>query len=204
MQYLDYIESLDPSRTLLTPRANRALLWTGQSSWQNAGLFPDQTQLLKTLFQDDALSTGFPFHQDCDQHQPSPVWRASLRNARQTLWCGNNLRYQQILHQTLHTAIQNTKERLTLLTASCGFEMLNAAFQQTQIPPHLEIQIIALGPTCLSNIKLPTFTAIQGRTDIYSKLLFRGPVHHTTNCGHLDYARCPETLQLLKRLVATN
>lgn len=202
MQYLDFLEQLAPQRTLLTPQKRRALLWTGQSSWQNAGLFPDQIHLLKTLFRDDALTTGFPFHQDCDQHQPSPLWRASLRNARQTLWCRNNPRYQHLLHQTLNTALHNTGERLILLTASCGFEMLNTAFQKTQPPPNLKIQIIALGPTCLSKIALPTFTTIQGHTDIYSKLLFRGPVHHTPNCGHLDYARCPETLQLLKHLVA--
>ncbi len=203
MHYLDFLERLAPQRTLLTPRKRRALLWTGQSSWHNAGLFPDQKHLLKTLFHDDALTTGFPFHQDCDQHQPSPLWRASLRNARQSFWCRNNTRYQRLLHQTLNTALQNTSERITFLTASCGFEMLNAAFPQTQFPLHLEIRIIALGPTCLSKIKLPTFTTVQGRTDIYSKLLFRGPVHHTTNCGHLEYARCPETLQLLKRLITT-
>lgn len=200
MQYLDFLEQLDPHRTLLTPRPYRALLWTGQSSWQHAGLFPDQQHLLKTLFADDAVNTGFPFHQDCAQHQPSPLWRASLRNARQTLWCRSNPRYQRLLRQVLQTAIQNTKEQLTLLTASCGLEILNAAFPATQ--PKLKIKIIALGPTCLADIQIPAFTAIQGRQDIYSKLLYRGPVHHQPNCGHLDYAHCPETLQLLKRLTS--
>jgi hypothetical protein len=202
MQYLDYLEQLDPARSLLIPRESRALLWTGQSSWHNAGLFPDQTLLLKTLFRDDALTSGFPFHQDCDKHQPSPLWRASLRNARQSLWCLHNPRYQQILKQTLNNAFRNTNKRLTLLTASCGFEMLNAAFQQAPPPPSLKIQIIALGPTCLTEIMLPSFTTMQGHKDIYSKLLYRGPVHHAPNCGHLDYARCPDTLQLLKQLTS--
>lgn len=201
MQYLDFLEQLDPQRSLLTPRENRALLWTGQSSWHHAGLFPDQSNLLKTLFQDDALNTGFPFHQDCTQHHPSPLWRASLRNIRQSLWCLHHPRYQRLLSQVLAAALQQTSQRLTLLTFSCGLEMLNAAFTHLTAPAHLELRIFALGPTCLADLRLPAFTAIQGQRDVYSRALYRGPVHYRVPCGHLEYSRCPETLQLLKRLI---
>ncbi len=203
MDYLDRLERLDPSRTLLKPRSSRTLLWTGQSSWHRAGLFPDQVETLLAIAGDDAILTGFPFHADFAEHSPSPLPLASLRNMRQTFWCLHNARYRSNLSQVLAAAFANTEQRLTLLTASCGFEMLNAAFAGVTLRPGLTILIVALGPTCLAPIRLPHFVTVQGKRDIYSKLLYRGPVHHTPDCAHLEYHRSGETLQLLKRLTSS-
>ncbi|MEJ1935346.1 hypothetical protein WDZ92_34555, partial [Nostoc sp. NIES-2111] len=49
-------------------------------------------------------------------------------------------------------------------------------------------------------LRRPAVPAIQGHRDSYNRALYRGPVHHRVPCGHLDYSRCPETLQLLQRL----
>jgi hypothetical protein len=203
MDYLDCLERLDPSRTLLKPRTNRTLLWTGQSSWHRAGLFPDQIETLLAIAGDDAILTGFPFHADFAEHSHSPLPLASLRNMRQSLWCLHNARYRRILSEVLAAAFANTGRRLTLLAASCGFEMLNAAFGGAAPRPGLAVRIVALGPTCLAPIRLPHFVTIQGKRDIYSKLLYRGPVHHTPDCAHLQYHRSSETLQLLKRLTSS-
>jgi hypothetical protein len=203
MRYLDYLESLDPAGSLLTRRPRRVLLWTGQSSWHHAGLFPDQHAGLNAICGEDALLSGFPFHRDCDQHRPSPLWLASLRNARQSFWCLSNSRYRRLLAAALGQAILQTSERLTLIATSCGLEMLNRAFAHVTVTSKCQLRIYALGPTCLASLALPRCIVIQGRRDVYSRLLFRGHVEHHVACGHLEYWRDPETLSLLRTLMAS-
>jgi len=198
MTYLERLESLDFSRTLLRPVKRRVLLWTGQSGLAAAGLSAKQKEFLWAVGEDAALLSGFPFHRDCERETDAHLLAASWRNARQTLWCATNQRYRRILAGVLQQAVASTAEKLLLICGSCGLELVNAAageWRQT-LAPH--VSIIALGPTCVRKLCLPRVFAIRGRKDRWSACLYRGPVDAITPGGHLDYWGCEETQRLVR------
>jgi hypothetical protein len=195
MTYLDQLERLPPDLSLLTPAPRRALLWTGQSAWASAGLSPRQTAFLLAIAGSDATLGGFPFHKNCLDFRDGSLLAASWRNARQTAWSITRPRYRQTLAEALRSAIHNTSERLLVITVSCGLELVNAA--GVPLPP--KVRVVALGPSCLRPLRLPSVRVIQGKRDGWSRWLYRGPVHEYVPCGHLDYYDCPWTIELLKK-----
>ena len=193
MSYWARIASLDYSRSLATPAARRVVLLTGQSSFQSSRLTADQRRLLRVV-DAEPVELGFPFHPDFDVDAPEPgIVEAALRNARQFQ---GSLRPQPVIAQALQPVFANTGERLFVITGSCGLQLLNSAWQFLQRPAGLEVRIVALGPAALRNT-LPAAT-IQGRRDLWSRLLFRGPISAYCDCGHLDYWGSEEVHKLVR------
>jgi hypothetical protein len=76
--------------------------------------------------------------------------------------------------------------------------MLAAAWPLLRSQPP-SLRVIALGPVLLGLEAPFSFTAIQGRQDLWSRALYRGPAPIPADCGHLDSWTSPE----VRHLVAT-
>ena len=194
MSYLARIDSLDYSRSVASPARHRVALLTGQSSFRSSRLTDDQMTLLRAVPNATPLPLGFPFHPEFDVVAPQPgILAASFRNALQFVW---SLRPQRPVARALQPLFTNTSECLTIVTGSCGLQLLNAAWPLLERPPTLQVRIIALGPAGFHH-GLEAIT-IQGRRDFWSRLLYRGPVHAASDCGHLDYWHSTQVHQLVK------
>lgn len=191
--YLLRLASLDPRRTLLVPADVRVLLLTGQSSFRSARLAAEQAAFLRAVSPGDGalLEAGFPFHADllADERERCGLLAASVRNARQVGWSVTSSRYQQVVRRTLQQALDATRERLIVITGSCGLQLLNRAWPRLVVPPRLRAQVVALGPACLAPLRLApaAVTVMVGKRDPWSRLFYRGRVDERVDCGHLDY-----------------
>lgn len=198
MSYLSRLAELNYSRSLATPVASRVVLLTGQSSFRSSRLSQDQLQLLRGVANATPLELGFPYHPDFDVEEPSPdLMRASLRNAMQFLW---TLQPQPAIGQALQPLFENTSESLFIITGSCGLQLLNSAWPFLKRPKTLRLQVVAIGPAILNSRLQPV--VIQGRHDLWSRLLYHGPVTTHCNCGHLDYWKSPEVRRWVKNVCA--
>lgn len=198
MSYLRRLRELDYSRSLATPAASRVVLLTGQSSFRSSRLTNDQLTLLRTVANATPLELGFPFHPAFDVAEPVPAMvAASVRNALQFMW---TLRPQPVFARALQPLITNTRESLYIVTGSCGLQILNSAWPFLERPAALKLQIVAIGPAAWQN-RLRV-VAIRGRRDPWSRLLYRGPITHSCDCGHLDYWSSPEVHELVRNACA--
>ncbi|HEU0120186.1 MAG TPA: hypothetical protein VFQ91_06645 [Bryobacteraceae bacterium] len=190
---------------LLAPCAARVLLLTGQSSARSSALSPAQSAFLAAVSPPGCTVTysGFPYHTAllADPYDDAPMVAASLRNARQVQRSMTSSSFRTIVAARLAQALAMTRDRLILLTGSCGLELANAAWPL--LPAYsAHVQIIALGPTCFGHLRLPSLTVLQGRRDLWSRLLYRGPVHASPDCGHLEYWGSAEVQTLVRSALA--
>jgi hypothetical protein len=145
----------------------------------------------------ERMMSGFPYHADQLGDRPEPsLLAASWRNAAQTLWTARPTPFRLVLSQTLNCLLATTSRRLILITGSCGLQFANSVWPELIKPSQLDICVIALGPACFGPLRIPA-TVIQGRSDYWSKLLYRGPVNFYVPCGHLDYWTAPEVHALI-------
>lgn len=191
--YLRRLAALDPRGSLLAPADLRVMLLTGQSSFRSARLAAEQVAFLRAVSPcpGAVLEAGFPFHADLmvDEREPFALVAASARNARQVLWSVTSSRYQRVVQRTLQQALDATRERLIVVTGSCGLQLLNRAWSQLVLPPGLRVQVVAIGPACFSPLRLvpAEVTVIAGTRDPWSRLFYRGRADVRVACGHLDY-----------------
>ncbi len=196
--YLRRLAALDPRGSLLAPADLRVLLVTGQSSFRSARLAEEQVAFLREVSPcpGAVLEAGFPFHADllADEREPFALLAASARNARQVVWSMTSRRYQQVVRRTLQQALDATRERLIVLTGSCGLQLLNRAWTRLALPPRLRVQVVALGPACFAPLRLrpAEVTVIVGTRDPWSRLFYRGRADVRVACGHLDYWTSPD------------
>jgi hypothetical protein len=196
--YLRRLAALDPRGSLITPADLRVLLLTGQSSFRSARLADEQVEFLRTVSPcaGAAVEAGFPFHADllADEREPFALVAASARNARQVVWSVTSRRYRQVVEHTLQQALDATRERLIVVTGSCGLQLLNRAWTPLALPPRLRVQVVALGPACFAPLRLAPaeVTVIAGARDPWSRLFYGGRTDVRVACGHLDYWTSPE------------
>ncbi len=197
-RYLRRLAALDPHGSLLAPADVRMLLLTGQSSFRSARLAAEQVAFLRAVSPcpDAVVEAGFPFHADllADEREPFDLLVASARNARQVVWSMTSSRYQQVVQRTLQQALNATRERLMVVTGSCGLQLLNRAWTSLVVPPRLRVQVVALGPACFAPLRLrpAEVTVIAGTRDPWSRLFYYGRADLRVACGHLDYWASPE------------
>lgn len=177
---------------LLPPAARRLCLLTGQSRFRSSLLSPEQRDFLAAVAPDglEVPISGFPWHERFATPAPPPsLFLAALRNGRQWMWARHDAVYLDALTTILGRLLARTRERLFLVTGSCGIDLLAAVLPV--LPPGPEIHVVALGPVGRSprSDALAGQLAVQGRRDGWSRHLWRGPVHARPDCGHLGYHR---------------
>jgi hypothetical protein len=197
---LGYREKLEQFRFAATPSRRRILLLTGQSSFRSSRLTESQSDLLRALGDQlaaEPLFLGFPFHSalDVPDREP-PLTAAALRNTWQYLWSRTDRTFQRTIARALQPWLDATCERLFVLTGSCGLQMLCSAWPELRDAGRL--RVVALGPACWRP-NLPDLFTIQGRSDYWSRLLYRGPVSSYCAGGHLDYWNSLEVRDLAAR-----
>jgi len=202
--YRKRLAALSPEGCLLAPADCRLILLTGQSSFASSALSPAQREFLSAVSPTGAsiVDAGFPFHQEFHGggFAETGLIGASVRNAAQVIWSRTSIPFRHSVARRLQRAIDTTRQRLLLLTGSCGLQLANAVWPDLRIPHALRIDAVALGPACFGPLQLDA-TVIQGRQDIWSRLFYRGPVHHLSNCAHLDYWTSTEVRDITRKLL---
>lgn len=195
-----------PEDGFLLPVASRRLcLLTGQSCLRSSLLPPDKLDFLAAVAPDgvEITRTGFPWHQQFAVPAPSPsLLRASLRNTRQWVWARCDAVYLAALTAILGILLDRTREKLFLVTGSCGIDLLTAVLPD--LPRRSEIHVVALGPAGRSPRidLLSSLLVIQGIRDGWSRHLWRGVVHTQPYCAHLDYYRNTEAIAMTRSFLA--
>lgn len=204
--YPQLLAGLAPDGFLIPETPRLVCLLTGQSSFTSSALPPDKRDFLAAIAPAGwaVLGEGFPWHRRLSPPGPVPgLLAASLRNARQWLWARHHQAYRQILGHILGRLLDG-RERLLLVTGSCGIDLLAAGLATLPPPPAARIDLVALGPA--GRMPPPGWCArtliLQGRGDGWSRALWRGPVDHRPGCGHLDYYTDTETIDLVRRFAA--
>jgi len=183
--------------------SDRLCFLTGQSRWETSPLSLGQHAFLLALAGDtlEPLLAGFPFDALSTRPvQPDALLRASLRNARQALSARSN-RLAPAAAQVLQGVIDATARRLVIVTGSCGLEILTGAWPRLALPPRLTVEVLSFGPTGRPPGGGVRFQAVQGRRDLWSRLLYRGPTPERIGCGHLDYWTDPQALGLARAFI---
>jgi hypothetical protein len=170
----------------------RALWLTGQSSWTNTRLSPGQEQMLDALERLGwaTIHAGFPWtHRAAlGPYRREPLVAASVRNTMQYLAARPGSRFAAQIAEHLQPVVDRTSCRLVILAASAGARMLAGAAPHLVLPEGLSAQVIALGPAGRLPADPWRGTAVRGRNDRISRLLYRGPVARVIDGGHLGAA----------------
>lgn len=172
------------------PCEHRLLLLTGQSNPRSSPLSAAQAGFLSSLssLPIEVVLTGFPFDEAPTPNRPVGLLEASLQNARQYLWARSDPAYAQAVAQVLQPILASVSRSMLLVTGSCGLQILEAAWSHLPRTPQLKMEILALGPVgSAPHFDEAGFSAVQGSADLWSRLLYHGPITDKTSCGHLDY-----------------
>ncbi len=182
----------------------RIALLTGRSSFASSALSPAQISFLHAVspLGAEVLPLGYPFEEATlgEGYRDVSLVAASWRNALQVWWTISSAEFRREVAERLQYLMDTTRGRLILITGSCGLQLANRAWPHLRVREDLSVEVVALGPACLDPLRMPA-TVIQGRRDGWSRLFYRGPVHHLVPCAHLDYWDSAETRQLVAGLL---
>jgi hypothetical protein len=206
MSYRTRLAALDESLSLVKPAPSRLILLTGQSSFRSSRLLPAQVEFLNCVAPPhvEPLPKGFPYHASFECAAPPPgLLAASVRNALQVCWSLFSPAYRRSVAGLLQTVFRHTSESLYIVTGSCGLQILASAWPMLTVPDSLQLRVVALGPVLLRAGALPVdwIFALQGRRDLWSRLLYRGRLEARCDSGHLDYWSSPDARELVARLL---
>ena len=178
------------AKAVWPPCSHRLLLLTGQGSLRSSPLSPSQADFLSSLapLPIEPVLTGFPFDEAPIPNRPTSLVEACVQNARQYLWARNEPAYGRAVASALQPILASVSRCVILVTGSCGLQMLEVAWPHLRLAPKLRVEILALGPVgAPPHFGEAGFSAVQGTTDLWSRMLYRGSVAYKTNCGHMDY-----------------
>lgn len=178
------------AKAVWPPCEHRVLLLTGQSDLRSSSLSPAQADFMSSLapLQIEVVATGFPFDGASMPNRPASLLQASIQNTRQYLWARSEPAYGRAVALVLEPILASTSGSILLVTGSCGLQVLHAAWPHMRRMPELRIEILALGPVgSAPHFGEAGFSAVQGSADLWSRMLYHGPIAYQTNCGHLDY-----------------
>ncbi|PPU55086.1 hypothetical protein XdyCFBP7245_15005 [Xanthomonas dyei] len=185
-------------------RSDAALLQiaflTGQSDPTRCALSAEQHEFLHALqgARRRLIACNYPYWPDSAPHRRTPLWRASLSNARHYLQAragrvaeAERVRVGALLQQAPMTV---------LLAGSCGLQLLTAL----QLPQALRarLAVFAYGPVCRTPATFGDLRVVQGQGDWISRALFDATVELTPACGHMDYLRDAAVLASCQAFVA--
>lgn len=197
-RYPERLAGLDPAGFLLPPARRRLCLLTGQSSFTSSALPADKLRFLNAVAPADVLVTpaGFPWHAALTGAVAVPgLLPACLRNARQWRWARRHEGFRGALSAILELALKRTEDRLLVVTGSCGVELLAQALSRLPTGgPALWAAVLGPAGRVPSARHVARLLVIQGRRDVWSRMLWQGPVHRQPDCGHLEYYRDDDTI----------
>ena len=205
MSYLARLDALDIRSTLVLPAANRIALLTGQSSLRGSRLSSAQSDFLRAVAPPhaDPLLAAFPFHPDFDGPSSAGILAASCSNGLQFLCCLASLRFRRAVGRALQPLFSRTSDRLYLVTGSCGLQLLAGAWPLLEIPRQVRVTIVSVGPAMLRPFSLDPrrVSVIQGHSDSWSRMLYRGPVNVRCEAGHMEYWQSADARRAVARLL---
>ncbi|WP_372356278.1 hypothetical protein ACCP99_13865 [Xanthomonas sp. NCPPB 3443] len=173
---------------------------TGQSDPASCALSAEQGAFLQQLqgAGRQLLDCNYPYRRNGAPHRRTPLWRASLSNARQYL-AARHARLAEADRKRVHALLDQAPMTL-LLAGSCGLQLLTAL----QLPDALRarLAVFAYGPVCHAPSVFCQLRVVQGRSDWISRTLFDGQVDARPACGHMAYLRNAEVLAECQRFVA--
>jgi hypothetical protein len=172
---------------------------TGQSDPSRCALSAEQVAFLRQL-QDKGrqlVDCNYPYRRNSAPHRRTPLWRASVANARQYL-AARNARVADTDRARVHALLEQAPMTL-LLAGSCGLQLLSAL----QLPDALRarLAVFAYGPVCHAPSAFGQLRVVQGRGDWISRALFGGRVDLKPACGHMAYLRHAEVLADCQRFL---
>lgn len=174
-------------------RSDRQVLFlTGQSDPARCALSPEQQAFLDALPLPASakIALNFPYDAGTQPWRAIPVAIGSVNNIRHYV---RSRRPAFAADHAPHVQRLIGRARRTLILAgSCGLEL----FINLQLPREVldTVQIFAYGPTARRRPDCAC-VIVQGRADWISRLWF-SHVDHRVACGHRDYLRSAEVLNL--------
>ncbi|KHL59545.1 hypothetical protein [Xanthomonas cannabis] len=173
---------------------------TGQSDRARCALSAEQQQFLQALQGGGRrlIDCNYPYRPDSAPHRRTPLWRASLSNARQYL--GARAGRVASADRARVAGLLQHSPMTVLLAGSCGLQLLTAL----QLPQsaRARLAVFAYGPVCRAPGAFGQLRVVQGRGDWLSRALFDGAVAHAPRCGHMDYLRSASVLASCRAFVA--
>lgn len=180
----------------MKPVSPIAAFLTGHSVRGCTGLSREQLdfQRRSDVPHDQWLAHNFPYHETFSFPEPVGIVRASLNNTAHVL--ASCLPSGGIRHRDQVSAIFRRHDAVILLAGSCGLELLN----NLQLPDEIlgRIHVFAFGPVSRRLPRAASHVVVQGTGDLYSRLFHRRP-DHRVSCGHMDYLRSREVLDLFNK-----
>ncbi len=202
-RYTALLAGLEPNRSLATPARDRVAWLSGRSEPGHGQLSPAQRRLVTDVTPAgfEALQAAFPYHAGLTGvWQPAPLGAASVRNARQFVAARRDPAFRGQLVRHLSPLVEQTRDRLLILCGSAGLELLLAALPDLPLRSGLRLGVVALGPVSRRPPSWLPVQVLQGRTDLISRLGYRGPADAVLPCGHLGYVTSPAVRARLRSL----
>ncbi|UXA68701.1 hypothetical protein M0D46_16740 [Xanthomonas prunicola] len=172
---------------------------TGQSDPSCCALSAEQVAFVRQLQGKgrQLVDCNYPYRRNSAPHRRTPLWRASVANARQYL-AARNARVADADRARVHALLEQAPMTL-LLAGSCGLQLLSAL----QLPDALRarLAVFAYGPVCHAPSAFGQLRVVQGRSDWISRALFGGRVDLRPACGHMAYLRNAEVLADCQRFL---
>lgn len=177
--------------------ADRVVWISGRSSAAHAALSPAQTALIARAvpYGFVPVPIGFPFRPDEAPWAKADIVSASARNALQYAALRRSPATTLQVADRLEPLLAHTTERLLAVCGSLGLELLTSGLRHLE--PRCRLRVVALGPVCASPTDHLNLHVAQARTDLLSRITYRGPVHLRPEVGHLDYALDPDVADLV-------
>lgn len=181
------------------PTRRKFALLSGLSDPESCALSDVQQQFLRQLPVDDTekVLANFPYQPGDGSPRRSPsLICASWANGRQ-FWQASGRRYREAA--TRHwDALVGSCDDLTVITLSCGLEILNSCLVAGVRPAKL--RIISLGPVARARPRA-AHTLIQGSRDYVSKAFFWTPEVTLPGVAHLNYLDSQQTIELINQIL---
>lgn len=160
---------------------------TGQSDPARCALSAEQREFLHQLQGSGRrlITCNYPYWPDSAPHRRTPLWRASLSNARHYLQARAG-RIAEAERVRVGALLQQAPMTL-LLAGSCGLQVLTAL--QLSHALRARLAVFAYGPVCSAPATFARLRVVQGRGDWISRALFDTAAELRPACGHMDYLR---------------
>ena len=180
-EYLEKLESLDVSKTLL--KEDRiVLVISGSSNLKTAALKPDRFEMLSIFkeFGYKVINSNFPYNEDFDYNEFEDI---NIVYYNHTLF---DKRFEKEILRHL-SPLQFLKD-VIVISQSSGLNVWER-FMDLSGCKNENIKIFALGPVGKGFGKVRNTIAFKGISDIYSWILDFHKTDKVVNCGHLEYFR---------------
>lgn len=186
-EYLEKLESLDVSKTLLK-EDKIVFVISGSSNLKTAALEPDRFEILNIFkeFGYKVIKSNFPYNEDFpyDEFEDINILEASLSNIAYYPHTLFNKRFEKEILRHLES-IKSLKD-VIIISQSSGLNVWKK-FMELSDFNNENIKMFALGPVGKGYGKLNNVVVLKGIFDIYSWLLDFHKFDKIVNCGHLGY-----------------